>query len=298
MDKHYESLYKIDKKVQDFNIEHAAEFSTIPEYGVEENKLNNNVTKTEEGMQQQTIDIKSITFEKNIVRDFAIKNVLKYALRASVKADQIGEEELSNALDIPLYKVEKLSDEALSLKLEEMKERMKNNLGILTNLTQDDIDEMEDEIGNYNDIKLEPQEAIDKRKTKGTGKMKHFLDLTEKQRKNMGKLIKSYFPNLVGDWEGIIAPDDSTGIRHESIEITYKDLATDVVLRNVKSTISNGMTTVIKYSSPLGYVRASSLPNGNYTITTEYPTYITDIRENIGISDGNIVRLEIKLTKL
>lgn len=298
MDKHYESLYKIDKKVQDFNIEHAAEFSTIPEYVVEENKLNNNVTKAEEGMQQQTIDIKSITFEKNIVRDFAIKNVLKYALRASVKAEQAGEEELSNALDVPLYKVDKLADEALSLKLDEMKDRMKNNLIILTNLTQDDIDEMEDSIGNYNDIKLEPQEAIDKRKTKGTGKMKHFLDLTEKQRKNMGKLIKSYFPNYVSDWEGVIAPDDSTGIRHESIEITYKDFAIGVVLRNVKSTITDGIKTTIKYSSPLGYVRASSLENGNYTITSEYPGYVVDVRNNIPIEDGKIYKIEIKLTKL
>ena len=298
MNKHYDGLYKTDLKVQGFITEHEAEFTAIPEFVVEINKFNNNVTKAEEGMQAQMVDIKSITFEKKIVRDFAIATVIKFALRASVKADQVGEEELCNALDVPVSTLKKMTDEDLSLKLEEMKERMKNNLTILTNLTTDDIDEMEDEIGNYNDIKLEPQEAIDKRKTKGTEKAKRFIDHAESQKKNIGKLIKSYFFNLVNDWEGVIALDDSTGIRHESIEITYKDLAVDVVLRNVKSTITDGIKTTIRKSSPLGYVRVKSLENGNYTITSEYPGYVTDVRNNIPIEDGKILRIEIKLTKL
>ena len=82
-----------------------------------------------------------------------------------------------------------------------------------------------------------------------------------------------------------------------SIVVRYLDSVTGVNLRNVNVTLTKGDVTLVKKSTILGYVRAYSMEEGNWKITAQYEGYEDDVRNNIGISENKIVRLEVKLVK-
>jgi hypothetical protein len=180
---------------------------------------------------------------------------------------------------------------------EEMKNIMKKNLALLTNITPANIAEMDNEIAAYVNIIQKPKTAIKNRKSRGTDPIPRLLNSADIPKKNIGRLVQSYLPDLLDEWDAFARIGRSTSIRHTSIAIQCTEISTGIRLKNVRVTITNDMDTLTKHTTRKGWVRFNSLENGIYSVTTEYHDYITDIRTNIGIIKDKMVRLDIKLKK-
>lgn len=298
MDNDNDIRYKVDKKVQDFNIEHASEIATISEYAFQKLKFDGKITLAEGAMQQQAVETHPITVEKSLVKDIMIDLIIIYSLRASVKASELNLTELELSLDKPKSFFEKTDDDTCEIRCKSFKDIMKNNSTILTNLNSGNITDMETAITNFSNIKNRPRETSDSKKSEGTEKITKFLDQADVFRKNMGKLIHSYLPHNAAQWDAINKLGEAEGIHHVSLVLLYTDLVTEVPLRNVKATITDGETIIIKKSTQIGRIQVKGMENGNWTVTSEHATYTTDVQNNIGIEKGKIKEVKIKLTKL
>ena len=90
----------------------------------------------------------------------------------------------------------------------------------------------------------------------------------------------------------------SVGVRHLSLVMSYVDDVTGVALKGVNATITNGVVTITGKSTKLGNVREKSMENGNYTVTSELLTYITDVQTGVGIEEGKIKKITVRLRKV
>jgi hypothetical protein len=68
-------------------------------------------------------------------------------------------------------------------------------------------------------------------------------------------------------------------------------------LRNVVATIVSNTESRVSKSSKLGYVKGYSMEEGNWTITSEFAGYDTDVQRDVAIKAGKIVKLVIRMRK-
>jgi len=90
---------------------------------------------------------------------------------------------------------------------------------------------------------------------------------------------------------------DMTGIRHIALRVRYVDEATGIRLPGVEGEIvESGLK---KISSRRGVINFSfqELPQGNYTFGSKLNHYEDDSVQNVGVQDGEMLTLEIVLTK-
>ena len=87
------------------------------------------------------------------------------------------------------------------------------------------------------------------------------------------------------------------GAKHILLALHYIDNETSVTLRHVLATITNGVVTLNGESTRHGNIYEKTMANGNYTITSKLPTYIDNIQSNVGIENGKIKRITIRMIK-
>lgn len=127
--------------------------------------------------------------------------VIKFALWGMVKANQVNNTSLANALDEPLTYIKDASKTEAILRAKTLVDAMQENLAILTNIKAEDISNMQKTIDNYSKIKEDPLSGRKERKAMGTD----VITKAEKQGKaatdNMFALVRSYLtdenPELV-----------------------------------------------------------------------------------------------------
>ena len=112
-----------------------------------------------------------------------------------------------------------------------------------------------------------------------------------------GRLFYSYLPAKIAAFDAANYIGKSSGRRSLSLVNHYTEKVTGVALRNVRVTISNGVKTIVKYSSKLGYARFYGVEPDNWTMTSEHETFDSDTKTNIGIDNKHIERFDIKLQK-
>jgi len=267
-------------------------------YTLERDKFNTALDSVGKAAQNQTPDTTVITDDIHNDWDDMVAVVMKYAARAVVRAHQAGATELEGGLDKPKTYYGATKQLALNRSIE-VKNLMKDNRTvILTNITLDNITEMELEIDTFSGIRGKNKVAVETKKSTGTDVINGNLDNVDLPKGMVGKLVLSYLPGNLAEWEAQIKVGKAAGIRHLDLAMKYVDDETGVVLENVKSVWVLGDVTLIKFSSKLGYNRGYGMTGGNWTLTSDMPGYVQDVKINVGIEDGVIVRYVVRMKKI
>lgn len=290
----YAALCRIDKICTD----NSAVLDIYPEALIERTNLHNCILKLEKAKELALANLKPIAFNKAFRQKAMIDTVFKYMLRSSIKAGQEGEIELKVSLSISRYKVTQNRDTTIAALMEKMKDIMKNNLGILTNLDNDAITEMENAILAYNKVGNAPKKSSNKRKALGTDLTAQLLNDGDLHKANMIKLFHSYLPDQAPLIDVSSRVGKHTGIRHISIAIQVFIARTDIPLKNVKCTLTNSSDTIVHRTTQRGWAKFYSLHNSSWNITIEYPTYKTAFLLNIIALEGKITRLRFDIEKI
>jgi hypothetical protein len=211
-----------NNRISDFNNAHQAELATISEYADEKQKFDtalNTIKKAGISQQHEGID-KSISL---MAKKTMANIVTKYCLRAGVKARSLGNMELSNQLSVSVSEIFRTNKtKALQIAINK-RNTLNDHLNILTNITADNIAEIDQAIHAYDSIKDAPTETKQTKKTTGTDLLSQAFNQADDAVNNMYELIVSYFSDtnsqLVNEFE-IAKQVINTGIRHTSVTFT------------------------------------------------------------------------------
>ncbi len=287
-----------NRRAKTFLADHNDALIEIPLYPGYKENLDTNMTKIETAIINQGVDVKVITADKIGLKENMCKLIYKYSLRASVQANTLGKTELELALDKPYTYISQADDNTSVLRAKELFILMKENVGILDLIQSENIEEMQAAIEAFAAIQNLPTQQIKHKKAEGTDLITQLLDEIDVDKKNIGKLIHSYAPDLAHDWNLCIKVGTPIGTRHTSIAIQFVDALAQMPLKEVSCTISNGTEALTKLSSAKGWVRFDSLPNALWDITSEYDAYQTDVQKNIATQEQKMVSLQLGLKKL
>jgi hypothetical protein len=295
----FQKRYQADQRVVQFCFDHNGVLILITEYAAEKLNLDNEMAAIAQVIINQGLNILPIAGDKMVDKDTLAFIVNKYALRAAVKAHQLGKFALEAALSKPLTYISRAEDlEAITRAKAQIK-LMNDNIGILTNILPANIIEMNTELTDFTDIVNSPKQAIQVKKATGTDQIGPLLDEIDIPSHNIGKLVHSYNPELADEFDQVSKVGAAGGIHHIRIIVVYTDFVTGVHLPKVEGSLSNGVDpAIVKFSTKTGGLRDKDVPNGNYTLTSTLPGYQVDVQPNIGIETDKIVHLEIKLKKL
>lgn len=93
--------------------------------------------------------------------------------------------------------------------------------------------------------------------------------------------------------------EDETGVRHKSLEVTYEDENTAVLIEGVAATILEKQLTK-KSSKKIGVVTfmLQETGQGNLTLESKHPLYVSQTSPNLAVKSGELLKLRIKLKKV
>jgi len=209
-------------RISDFNTKYATQIATIPEYALEQTAFHNAVESILQAVNAQTqqsgVANDAVTAAKQNMASLAVK----YAMRGAVKAKQLGNLVLTNQLDEPLTYITIAPKNIAVQRAKELRDYLNNNLGILTNITAADIDEIDDAIDSYNELKDDPTQSVQTKKAAGTDILPPFIKKADDAEDNMFMLIKSYFADnvIMVNEMGLAIKIIHTGVHHTEVEIT------------------------------------------------------------------------------
>ncbi len=299
MKSQYQLHFNSKLKLQDFCILHDDVLSILMEYPVLIIAFNLIINKIKAAIAINKANLKHFATNKEILQRVMIDLVWHYLLRARVFAFNNNLKDIYQSLKLEKTYISANDDATTADKSDEILKIMKSNLTLLANLENANIIEMEAAIAAFRAVLLSPDEAIKDRKALGTDLIPVLLKESDIITDNIGDLVESYLKDLFADWKEREKIGKDTGTRHQSIKIKYMDADTGALLSKVKTTIvnGNGDITLVFKSTKNGNVTAYSLKTGNWSITSEYLNYITDVKTNIGVFAGKIAKFEIKLQK-
>ena len=291
--------YNADQRAAEFCLTHNGRLILIEEYAAEKLAFDEEMLAIGHAIEKQGVDNIPLAADKVVDKDSLAAVVIKYALRGSVKAHQLGLLELELGLSKAVSYIAKADDQTAITRAKALIKLMFDNSGVLTNILPDNITEMNADLTEFTDDKNKPKQAIQVKKATGTDLIGPLLDEIDVPSHNIGKLVHSYCPDLADEWDEVTKVGASTGVRHLRLVVVYSDLVTGVKLPKVKGSLSNGVDApIVKYSTKIGSMRDKDVTNGNYVLTSSLAGYVSDVRSDIGIEAGEIVHLEIKLKKL
>ncbi len=91
---------------------------------------------------------------------------------------------------------------------------------------------------------------------------------------------------------------DSTGNRLVNAVFTLRDLTTNVLLNKIKLTFTKGDVTFSQFSTKKGLVTVKGKEQGNWTLTIEGKTYVTQVLPDIAFDpEKPILKQTVKLVK-
>jgi len=258
-------------------------------------KFNDLRAKFREARLFQEEQVSPITETKNIRRDLVIDIVFKKMGIGHIQAFNLNETELAKNLKHTVTYLVKTTDEELFTRATSIKNIIAENLTILDDLTLADVTAMETAITDFNKKRGKPVEEIRLKKAKGTDPLVEILDAIDEVKFEMGFLIETSFPELYSEWKKETKVGKPVGVRKISLIVEYVDSETNDKLRNIMTTVTRGDIKHEKKSTKNGFSRFLSLESGKYTVTSEHPLYVTDIRNRVSVNDNGIKKLLIPM---
>ncbi len=290
--------YSANNRASIFLKEHNDELMLIPFYAEIKDAFNAEMNKIADAHTKQAKKITHIAQTKKRLRLQMALTMVKYLQRACVQAYNINNLGLAKQFSVGKTYFTRGKDSAAAPKARNLLNVIIKNHSELTIITDDDLLEMETTIKKYEDHYLKPKMAINERQVKGTSLIPGILNNLDFLKAQIKKLIQSYAPHLAPTWIQINKVGHSTGVRHLSLVLIVTDAATDVLLRNIKCTVSNHLASFVKYTTRRGSARFKSLQNSGWTITFEAKNYETHILNNVITEVNQITRLHIPLVKI
>ena len=130
-------------RVEDFNTKNATTLATITDYATEQKTFDDAYTLAKQDAQTPantgSVNSNTVDIAKHTMAD----TILTYAQRASVKAKQIGNTDLEDALDIAINYIYKADKIVAVQRAKDIRALLNNNLAILTNIDKTNIDEID-----------------------------------------------------------------------------------------------------------------------------------------------------------
>lgn len=208
------------------------EFEDLEEYPIEKTSfdLTNGKLHTALGVQQTIIgDDGTVTDEAKVEM---AKILMKYVLRAKVKAHQLGNATLETELSINASYIEKATKTNAIARAKNMRTLLKTNVdnGILTNVTIADIVLISGKITAYDNIKNTPTTGIETKKATGTDVIPDLFKTNTEAINNIFDLAVSYFTDTnidIVNELGLAKQLITTGVRHNIVTFTIKDTDTN-----------------------------------------------------------------------
>lgn len=247
--------------------------------------------------QLQETDIKGVTGDKQHIKTQMIAVAVKLCRPMVVFARKHNNDQLKQEIDFTKSDLERASDAELQSFSGIIADRATANIADLTSegypVTPADITLLETLLIAFDAKQAAPRAARDNREQL-TGQLKEKFKALEGMIDNLKDLANGFgteFAALVKEAFQI----DDTGVRKLSLEARVYDEVTEVPLRNAVVKIIE--RDLLKKTSRVGRAGFLSVPNGNYKLEITYPGYAPQTLENIGVQEGVIKRLDVKLRK-
>jgi hypothetical protein len=274
MKKRQISGYEAGKRVQGLWLTHKTELDTITEMAEEKVLLDKTLESIENAATIQSTDNSGLKTLKDEKRDTAVETVIKFALRGRVKAKQSGSTSLQKELaHEKTYYIQTEAETTLA-RLKATKDKIKSKLTILTNITPEDITEMEEAIQKYEDLINVPKANKQTQKVTGTDQIPVLIHGLSETVDSIGNLIHSYFPNTVLSREfDALSKLGSPISRHNHLILTIKDAETNKPIANAvatKDSINQSIT-----ANEQGVIEFPKVMAGKQHFTITAPTYNT-----------------------
>ena len=210
-------------RVSDFDETYETELATILEYAAEQDNFDAAVAAILEALGTQ-VHVTGVSDGTTDVQKVAMgKVVIKYALRGSVVAQQMGNATLAAQLHEPLTFITAANKTTAIERATDLRNTMNNNLAVLTNITTANIAEIDGAIKAYTKVKDLPVEDIETKKADGTDALPALFAAADKALNNMYNLVFSYFetddPDMVDNMH-LAMNVILTGTRHNIIDFT------------------------------------------------------------------------------
>ena len=294
MKKRIISSYDAGKRCKDVLDNYSDEVNSEADIKEEKVLLEEKLVQMEEAATIQQNDSTGETEAKKNAKTVMADTVIKYALRATVKAKKIKNIELANDLNHKQTYILSGSDAVGLAKAKDIKDKIKKNLGIL-GITTDQVTEMEKAIEIFENIMSLPQVVIGTKKVKGTEKLNELqIELTD-TLDNLSNLIDSYFPKSGLSKEFANARKlHENGTRHNHLILQVEDSETKKVIADAKATIQKDSKT--ETADDEGQVIFNTIPAGKQKITVEAPGYISKTI-NVYVEQSTTTELVVELEK-
>lgn len=280
-------------RVKDFNTKNATVLATIPEYAAELAKFTAAYTIITNATQVQSSPEGTTSEASRIAKELMGKTVLKYSLRASVKARQLNNITLANKLSLAISFIIQAPKTLAVQRSKDIKDLLNSNLAALTNITAANITEIGNAITAYDNIKDNPTIDVQTRAATGTNPLPAAFAAATLAMDNMHDLVQSYFIDTnipLVDEIALSKQILNTGLHHNGVEGTVTKNGVAVMGASVSIVGTNKVaTTDIK-----GHYIIAKIKIGDYTIEASNEAGDT-ASKTVHISRGNFEIIDLKL---
>lgn len=291
---HYNAAYRI---LAFFLLNNTA-LSAIETFAAAKLIFQGHMTTFEEAILKQAIDISMYSGEKKVYKNIMSTAVDTIMSKGFVQATVLQMPDLADQLNHPKSYVSLAADKLAISRATDIRNILNENLTDLTEVTEDDIAELDLKISKFNQVHDLPTSKIKTRKSVGTEPIPKVILLIVKDKKLFTKMINSYLPALNTAWANASKIGESTGARHLSMYYLITDSITGIPIPKVNYTLTNGTETFQGKTSKKGILRKYSLEMGTYDLTVDHPAYHSASKSNIPLTDKTTARFTIKLVKI
>jgi hypothetical protein len=287
-----------DDRINEFNIKYANELASVPGYAGEQAKFETNVTEIKKSAAAQEQVPKGNKTASELAKALMSDLVIKYSLRAAVKARVTGNSALAKQLEVPYSYIYRAPKTTALQRAKNTRDAINNNLTLFTDVTPANIAEIDNSITTYETIKDSPTQATQTKKATGTDPLPDYFKHAGEALDNMYDLVLSYFsdtnPVMVNEMT-LARQILNTGIR--TTGVTFKTIAdenNEIILNASVTDMSNDK---VYTANDYGLIHIDKHRAGHFRFTVEAPDRIK-VDFSAGIKQGMNNEFNINLQKI
>lgn len=287
--------YEAGKRVQGLWTSYALDLNSIAEMAPEKANLDAVLLKIEIASAAQSSDITGNAALKEMLKQEMAGKVVKFAMRGRVKARQAHNISLEQELNQPVTYYTKVEGAEALAKAMATRDKIKSNLLILTNITDDNVVEMDKAIAAFEAMLAVPKADKQTQKVVGTDQIVALNVELDNIIISMGDLIHSYFEDSILSQEfdaksklGTSISRHNHVIFHVEAASTHKPIVT-AKATNVKTnkTVTADDEGMIEFETVNAGKQAFIIGADGYTDKTVY------VLVNRGTTTELVIDLEI-----
>ncbi|MBI5219552.1 MAG: hypothetical protein HY958_11530 [Bacteroidia bacterium] len=287
-------------RINEFNVNHAGDVASIPDYAAEQGKFETDVTAIKKSAAAQEQDTKGNKTASEMAKAVMANAVIKYSLRAAAKARITGNTALAKQLETPYSYIYRAPKTTALQRAKNTRDAINNNLTLFSAVTSGNITEIDNAITAYETIKDSPTQAKQTKKAAGTDPLHDYFKHADEALDNMYDLVLSYYsdtkPAMVNEMT-LARQILNTGIR--TTGVTFKTIAeenNEVILNASVTDISNGK---VYTANDHGLIHIDKHRSGHFHFTVAAPDRIkVDFSADIKQGMNNEFNVKLQKTKI